>query len=116
MNWGVPIIPLNKPADPGDNAVEKPLEWVEPRLYLKLRQGMEPYNLHSYDVKSGAVADENGITVFLRYGENLTHVQEHFFKWEEIYSDSTDISSFFHTVGGDIKKAVISDYFRMMKP
>ncbi|AOZ94522.1 hypothetical protein LPB68_01310 [Paenibacillus crassostreae] len=99
-----------------DNLLEKPLQYIHPELYLILIKELEHFNLHPYDVKAGAISNQVGITVFLRYGENLSHMKEHYWDWKTIKEDQVEVKEYFHSTGEDIKKALIADYFKMMKP
>lgn len=107
---------LEKLSDRGGNrAAEKPLQLTHPDLYFKLKQELESYHLHSYDVKAGGIPDDEGITIFLRYGDNLSYLKECRFNWLSLKEKDDDLRSFFRETGEDIKKALIADYFKMMK-
>ncbi|OPA73351.1 hypothetical protein BVG16_29450 [Paenibacillus selenitireducens] len=95
---------------------EKPLRSVEPALYGWLQSEMSRLHIHPYDVHAGAEVQSDGVLVRLRFGERLSYVQEQHFSRDAIESQSLEINRFFAKVGEDIQKALVSDYFKMMKP
>ena len=95
--------------------MEKPLQLVDPTLYEKLKQSLAHYHLHEFDVAARASVEQDGILLHLRYGENLSYLKEKRFKWETVKADNAQISDFFLAACEDIKQALISDYFKMMK-
>lgn len=107
---------LMKLSSSKDHLLEKPLQYIHPELYLILTKELEHFNLHPYDVKAGAISYEDGIKVFLRYGENLSHMKEHFWVWNTIKENQVELKEYFRSTGEEIKKALIADYFKMMKP
>ncbi|SDE60308.1 hypothetical protein SAMN04488542_101111 [Fontibacillus panacisegetis] len=92
-----------------------PLEYTNPELYSILRQELAPYHLHSFDVQACGAACNEGFTVVLKYGDNLSYTKEKSFSQHMMKENIEDIRKFFRSAGDDIKKALISDYFKMMK-
>ncbi|MNN52661.1 hypothetical protein D3C81_1673730 [compost metagenome] len=73
-------------------------------------------HIHPYDVKASGTRDGGGIQIELRYGERFNQLQTACFKREVIEEKPEEAANFFRDVGDEIKKAMISDYFKMMKP
>ncbi len=94
---------------------DRPLQIVEPRLYNLLVRELEALHLHPYDVKAGGCADELGVTVNLRFGEELGQFSSRKFLWEAIDSGDEEILSHFREAAELMKKTLIADYFKMMK-
>ncbi|WP_342429036.1 hypothetical protein [Paenibacillus sp. FSL L8-0158] len=94
---------------------DKPLQSVEPRLYRLLVQELERLHLHPYDVKAGGRADDHGITVYLRFGEELGQVTSRKFSWALVEGGNDEVLTFFKQSAEKIKKSMIADYFKMMK-
>ncbi|MMZ68394.1 hypothetical protein D1872_310790 [compost metagenome] len=94
---------------------DKPLQSVEPRLYRLLVRELERLHLHPYDVKAGGRSDDHGVTVNLRYGEELGRVISRRFARQTLEGGDEEIAAFFRQAAEQIKKAMIADYFKMMK-
>ncbi|KAF6568215.1 hypothetical protein JDW19_12705 [Paenibacillus polymyxa] len=94
---------------------DKPLQSVEPRLYRLLVQELEMLHLHPYDVKAGGRTDDHGITVYLRFGEELGQVTSRKFSWALVEDGDEEVLTFFKQSAEKIKKSMIADYFKMMK-
>ncbi|GIP55176.1 MULTISPECIES: hypothetical protein [Paenibacillus] len=94
---------------------DKPLQLIEPRLYNLLVRELELLHLHPYDVKAGGSADERGVTVNLRFGEQLGQFTSRKFSWEAIETGDDEIATHFRETAELMKKTLIADYFKMMK-
>ncbi|ARF69585.1 hypothetical protein B7C51_19800 [Paenibacillus larvae subsp. pulvifaciens] len=94
---------------------DKPLQSVEPRLYRLLVQELEQLHLHPYDVKAGGRTDDHGITVNLRFGEELGQVTSRRFFWASLENGDEEALTFFRQAAEKIKKSMIADYFKMIK-
>ncbi|MEF2966864.1 hypothetical protein V3851_13560 [Paenibacillus sp. M1] len=95
---------------------DKPLQLAEPALYRRLVSELTPLHLHPFDVKAGARSDPQGVTVYLRFGEELGQVVSERFTREQIDAGDPGIRAFFQGAAQAMKKALIADYYRMMKP
>ncbi|MMZ64222.1 hypothetical protein D3C76_209860 [compost metagenome] len=93
----------------------QPLEHANPELYSILREELAPYHLHSFDVQASGAASHDDFTIVLKYGDRLSYSKEKSFSQHMIMEKDEDIRKFFRSAGDDIKKALISDYFKMMK-
>lgn len=76
---------------------DKPLQSVEPRLYRLLVQELERLHLHPYDVKAGGRADAQGITVYLRFGEELGQVTSRKFLWALVEGGDEEVLVFLNS-------------------
>lgn len=76
---------------------DKPLQSVEPRLYRLLVQELERLHLHPYDVKAGGRADDHGITVYLRFGEELGQVTSRKFSWALVEGGNDEVLTFLNS-------------------
>ncbi|WP_410769825.1 hypothetical protein [Fontibacillus sp. BL9] len=94
---------------------DKPLLAVEPRLYQLLARELQALHLHPYDVKAGGRADEQGITLNLRFGEDLGQLLSRRFAWEVIEAGDEEVVAFFREAAERMRKTLISDYFKIMK-
>ncbi|MNO01396.1 hypothetical protein D3C81_2215230 [compost metagenome] len=80
-----------------------------------MRQELTSYHLHSFDVQASGVESNDDVTVVLKYGDRLSYTKEKSFSHHTVKENVEDIRKFFRSAGDDIKKTLISDYFKMMK-
>jgi len=94
---------------------EKPLRLVKPGSYALLIKELESFHLHSYDMKASAIEEGDGITIVVRFGEQLNHAMKQFFTHETIQNADSLMTDFFRKVAEACKQALIADYYKMMK-
>jgi hypothetical protein len=99
-----------------ESKLEQPLRVVSPKLYDKLITELEKLHIHPYDYQATVVEKENGLEVILRFGEGFIQSETQLTTYQAIEKGSPEINDFIKTVGESCKKALIADYFKMMKP
>ncbi|GAB3060219.1 hypothetical protein [Virgibacillus ainsalahensis] len=93
------------------------LRLVSPKLYnYILNQFEDEYNIHSYDFQAEGIKEETGILVLLRFGEQYTHIKEHFFSFEAIKEEKDELDEFVKEAGEYCTEILIADYYKMMEP
>ncbi|WP_138494214.1 hypothetical protein [Paenibacillus pinistramenti] len=105
-------------------AAIRPLEFVSPQLYQILKNELARLHIHPYDVRAGGSRSGSGIQVELLYGEQFNQLKKGFFEDQEevqgieqgIEGGAGEAALFFRQAAEEIKKAMIADYFKMMKP
>jgi len=99
-------------------AAEQPLRLVFPICYQYLLDQFMLIHLHSYDVKASVVPENGGVCILLRYGEGFTQWKKRLFEPEALESLSTEseLTKFYKETAQICKKAMIADYYKMMKP
>lgn len=107
---------MKKPYEEEQVRSDRPLELVSPELYRMLLHELARNHIHSYDVKASGTREGGGIRIELRYGERFNQLKTACFKREQVEEQPEEAAAFFRDVGDEIKKAMISDYFKMMKP
>lgn len=103
-----------KPCD--EMTADKPLNLVAPELHQIMLTELSLKNIHPYDIKASGISDKDGIQVKLRYGDGFKQLKTVFFKQEDTERTQEVATDFFQNVGEEIKKVMIADYFKMMKP
>lgn len=98
------------------SAGEQPLRLAFPASYQHLLEQFAVCHLHPYDVKASAIPEDGGFIIVLRYGEGLTQWKKHFFEHEALENPSTELTDFYKGTAETCKKALIADYYKMMKP
>ncbi|MGG6312106.1 hypothetical protein [Paenibacillus macerans] len=91
---------------------DKPLRAAEPRLYDSLVHELARLGLHPYDVKAGGQANDQGVSVRLRYGERFDRLESRFFPWDSIERNDERISAFMRDAAVQVKKVLISEYYK----
>lgn len=105
-----------KQSEPNASLKERPLQYLAPELYDKLKLELDRCNLHPYDVKASGAVVPGGIEVILRYGEGLAYLKRQIFNRDASTGSAEELSAFFRAACDDIQKALVADYFKMMKP
>lgn len=95
---------------------EQPLRLALPACYEHLQAQFALDHLHPYDVKASAIPEGSGYVIVLRYGEELAQSSKQFFELEAIEVLSAELTDFFRETAQLCKKALIADYYKMMKP
>lgn len=93
----------------------QPLEFINPGLHCVMRQELESFHLHPYDVYAGGISHEGGFTVVLKYGDRLSNTLEECFDSDALKDNCEEIRQFFRSAGENIKQTLIADYFKMAK-
>lgn len=99
-------------------AVEQPLRLVLPICYQHLLDQFTLYHLHPYDMKASVISENGGFAIMLRYGEGLTQYKKQLFEQEalENLTSESEQTQFYKESAEICKKAMIADYYKMMKP
>lgn len=91
------------------------LRAVSPQLYNYITEILEESNIHQYDFEASTIEIDNGLQVFIQYGENFSQSQSAFFTFTEINQLDEKIKSFVEEIAEACKEVMIADYFKMMK-
>lgn len=97
-------------------AGEQPLRLAFPTCYQVLLEQFAVYHLHPYDIKASVIPENDGFIIVLRYGEGLAQWKKHYFDYEALELSSPELNHFYEETAQACKKALISDYYNMMKP
>lgn len=95
---------------------ERPLRFVDRELYQLLLDECESKHVHSYDIKASAIADKLGVTLILRFGDDLNHCKETFFTHQSIRQKDIEVRTYLQMVTEECKEVIIRDYYKMLKP
>lgn len=95
---------------------EKPLRFIEPDLYQLLLAELQRKHLHSYDMKASAIKDQTGVTLILRYGDELHSSKQAYFSYEAIRQRAEELIDYLDKVTEECKETIIRDYYKMLKP
>ncbi len=100
-----------------DENMTKSLRIVDPKLYHYIVNKLnDTYNIHSYDVEIVAMTGITGLKIKIRYGEDYKQSKEAFFSFTSLQNHEDDFTIFIDEVAKVCKKAMVADYFKMMKP
>ncbi|WP_068672615.1 hypothetical protein [Oceanobacillus sp. Castelsardo] len=89
---------------------------VSPKLYRYITSELEKrYHIHSYDLQAGAIKKDDGVHIFLRYGEHYNNEKDQFLT-NEMLEDGKVLETFVEEVGEACKQVMIDDYFNKMTP
>ena len=105
---------MEKPIN--DAAGEQPLRLALPACYQHLVDQLALDHLHSYDVKASVIPQDAGYLIALRFGEGWTQGKQQYFANEDLDHLTIKLTDFFKEIAQACKKALIADYFKMMKP
>lgn len=94
---------------------QQALRAVSPKLYNYITEILEESNIHPYDIQTSTIKTDEGLQVFVQYGENFKQSQSSFFSFETINNLDSQINDFTKEIADACKKAMIADYFKMMK-
>lgn len=98
------------------SGIERPLRYALPNCYRLLMDQFAAQHLHPYDVMAGVIHDDaGGYRIVLRYGEEMSYTKERYFTSRMIEQGEEAIVEFFSEAGRDCKKALMTEYYRMMK-
>lgn len=92
------------------------LRIIAPKLYEFITNELEKENIHSYDVQMKALQKEEGIHVFLWYGEKYNNQADAFFSHQVVEELGEEIEEFIKNVAESCKEIMLNEYFKMMKP
>lgn len=96
--------------------VERPLRFTRPDLYGGLVSELEKFHIHPYDVAASVVEADHGLEVTLRFGEDFKHAACCFFTNETLQPPYEEIKTFFRQSTESCQRALVADYYKMMKP
>jgi len=109
------VIVLSNKTKKSQNQVRSLIS-VSPKLYRYITSELEKrYHIHSYDLQAGAITKENGIHIFVRFGEHYNHEKDQFLT-NEMLEDEKVLETFVEEVGEACKQVMIDDYFNKMAP
>lgn len=94
---------------------QQALRAVSPKLYNYITEILEESNIHPYDIQTSTIKTDEGLQVFVQYGENFKQSQSSFFSFETINNLDSEINDFTKEIADACKEAMIADYFKMMK-
>ena len=93
-----------------------PLRFAQADCYRLLLEELAAHHLHAYDVQADAAWQGALLTISLRYGEGLARERERVFAQDEVERLNSSLSEFFREAAADCRKAMIADYYKLMKP
>lgn len=99
-----------------ESAGEQPLRLALPACYQYLLEQFALEHLHSYDVKASVIPQEGGYLFLLRYGDGWMQGKQQYFANELLDNLSMELTNYFKEIAQACKKALIADYFKMVKP
>ncbi|WP_258000390.1 hypothetical protein [Bacillus sp. Marseille-P3661] len=94
---------------------EKLLRFAAPNLYQKMVEVFSNYNIHSYDIYSTVVKQEQGFEVKLRYSRSFSQSVTVFVTFEQAMKPDEEVIQFFKETAETCKNQLISDYFKMVR-
>jgi hypothetical protein len=95
---------------------EQPLRLALPTCYQHLLEQFALDHLHPYDVKASVIPEEGGYLFLLRYGEGWTQGKQQYFANDLLGILPMELTNYFKETAKACKKALIADYFKMVKP
>lgn len=99
----------------GSQGEQKELRAVSPKLFRYISETLEVSNIHPYDIQATAVEKEDGLQVFIQYGNNFNHSKSDYFTHQAIEKRNEEIDAFIKVIAEACKQTMIADYFKMMK-
>jgi hypothetical protein len=107
----------NQQAEPtGQSSGEQPLRLALPDCYKRLIDHFSRHHLHSYDVTATAVAEANGWTIRLVFGEGSGEHRSRTFSVAELAGTTEELVAFYEDAAKDCQKRLVQDYYKLMKP
>jgi len=95
---------------------EQHLRFVLPDCFDYLLERLAAEHLHPYDINSSALFEDGGYWIYLRYGEGWEHEKKQYFSRDKLNKSNDEFNEFFKETIQLCKKALVADYFKMMKP
>lgn len=96
--------------------IQKPLRVVAPALYKQMIKVLDEVQIHPYDVDASAVKQRKEVQIILQYGDKYTQT-DHLTVTDAVATKPNDETErFFQEAAERIKKQLIADYFKMVKP
>lgn len=94
---------------------QRALRAVSPKLFRYISETLEEGNIHPYDIQASSVEKEDGLQVFIQYGDNFTQSKSAYFSYQSIEKLDKEIETFIKEIAEACKQTMIADYFKMMK-
>ena len=95
---------------------ERLLRFSAPNLYEKMVEIFSRYNIHSYDVYSTVIKDEQGYELVLRFSDAFSQSVTKKISFEQAENPDEEMIEFFKDTAEKCKSQLISDYYKMIKP
>lgn len=95
---------------------QKPLRIVAPGLYQQMIKVLDEHQIHPYDVDASAIVHQSEVEIILQYGDSYTQSDHLTVSDAVAKKPNAETKQFFQEAVEKIKKQLIADYFKMVKP